>query len=71
MTVLAVFPLALVRDVVRNKGAKLEFATPNLSFVHCGDSPLVAWVGWSVVKRFGKIGRFCYIDANGKHVFTA
>lgn len=43
-------------------------ATRDLSFVHCGRHPLVAWVGYQYSNRF-PVGRGCYINTLGEHVY--
>lgn len=88
-TVLAVFPLALVRDAIRaqgldhalcerfgyTKGRNMKpaiwFAAKNLSYVHCGEFPLVAWVGLHYSMRAFNTGRGCYINDRGQHVYPA
>lgn len=89
MTVLAVFPLALVRDAIQARGTDYNlcdrfgyiaarrmtpavlFVAKNFSFVHCGEFPLVAWVGLSYSKRAFKVSRGCYINDRGQHVYPA
>ncbi len=47
------------------------FAASDLSRTHCGELPLVAWVGYRYSLRAFNTGRGCYINTAGQHVYPA
>lgn len=47
------------------------YVAKDLSYVHCGEFPLVAWVGMHYSNRAFNVGRGCYINDHGQHVYPA
>lgn len=70
MAIVAVFPLVLVRDALRVR-TQVLYVKKDLSYVHCGEFPLVAWVGFSIIRGWGEYSRGCYINDRGQHVYAA
>lgn len=51
--------------------ASVRYVPKDLSFVHCGQYPLIAWVGIQTCLRFGNYTKTCYINDRGQHLYPA